>query len=220
MIPLAPRRGRPLTVLCLGAHCDDIEIGCGGTLLELIRDRPETSIHWVIFSSNERREAEARSTAGSIAGSNLEQLDVHRHRNGYFPFVGAGLKDDFESLKDQVDPDIVFTHTLDDRHQDHRTVAELTWNTFRDHLILEYEIPKYDGDLGRPSTYVPLSRETLRRKTDIIIQGFTSQAPKQWFTPDTFESLARLRGVECNSPTGYAEAFYTRKLNLDFGATK
>jgi LmbE family N-acetylglucosaminyl deacetylase len=211
-LPLLPLPGRGASLLCLGAHCDDIEIGCGGTLLELAAQRPDVRLYWVVFASDTVRGREARASAQRF-GANV-QIEVHTFRNGYFPYVGAAIKDCFENLKQRVHPDVVLTHRLEDRHQDHRTVAELTWNTFRDHLILEYEIAKYEGDLGQPGVYVPLEDVNVERKIAILMQEFASQRDKSWFSDSTFRGLMRLRGVECNAPSGYAEAFHCRKLVL------
>lgn len=203
------------TVLCLGAHCDDIEIGCGGTILRLIQDYPHVRVYWVVFSSDPERAAEARRSADAFlqhaAGKDAR---IREFRNGYFPTVAADIKDYFEELKAAIRPDVIFTHYRHDLHQDHRLVSELTWNTFRNHLILEYEIPKYDGDLGTPNLYVPLSEAVWRRKIATLMECFASQREKQWFTSETFAALMRLRGIESNSPSGYAEAFHGRKLVL------
>ncbi|MGH9133079.1 MAG: PIG-L deacetylase family protein [Ilumatobacteraceae bacterium] len=206
---------RPLSILCLGAHSDDIEIGCGGTLLRLLAERPGTSVHWVVFSADDAREVEARASAAAFlteAGSS--EVIVHRFRESYFPFVGAEIKDAFEAVQRVVTPDVVFTHRRDDEHQDHRTVAELTWNTFRDHVIAEYEIPKYEGDLGQPNLFVPLGGTVADRKVELLMEHFGSQRSKRWFRPETFRGLMALRAVECNAPDGWAEAFHARKLTL------
>lgn len=215
MIPLhlnAPQ-GRGLQVLCLGSHSDDIEIGCGGTILRLASERPDCEFHWVVFSAVGERGQEARQSAGAfVAAQRLAQLKLATFRDGFMPFQGAEIKAAFEELKRSVSPDLILTHNRQDAHQDHRLVAELTWNTFRNHLILEYEIPKYDGDLGQPGLFVPLPREICSRKVELLTSMFCSQRDKQWFTPETFLSLMRLRGMECIAPSGYAEAFYCRKL--------
>jgi LmbE family N-acetylglucosaminyl deacetylase len=203
-----------LEVLCLGAHSDDIEIGCGGTILRLADENPSCVFHWVVFSALGVREAEARRAADLFAGSKLKGPVLNSFRDGFMPYVGGEVKDIFESLKQQVSPDLIFTHYGEDAHQDHRLLSELTWNTFRDHLILEYEIPKYDGDFGKPNTFVPLSDEICRKKVRSIMDAFESQRVKHWFQESTFLALMRLRGMECNSPSGYAEAFYCRKLVL------
>jgi LmbE family N-acetylglucosaminyl deacetylase len=215
MIRLAPRLGPDdtLKVLCLGCHSDDIEIGCGGTVLRLIEEYPRSEFHWVVFSATGARAAEARCGAERFAGRDrLRGPLLKEFRDGFMPFVGADVKAVFEELKQEVSPDLLFTHNRLDAHQDHRLIAELTWNTFRDHLILEYEIPKYDGDMGQPSVFIPLEEELSRTKVRHIMETFTTQHSKRWFDERTFLSLMRLRGMECNAPTGYAEAFYCRKL--------
>jgi LmbE family N-acetylglucosaminyl deacetylase len=206
--------GRPLRILCLGCHSDDIEIGCGGTVLRLAEQYPNVVFHWVVFSANGVREAEARRGAALFAGPRLQGVLLKNFRDGFMPFVGAEVKEAFEELKQSVSPDLVFTHQRSDAHQDHRLIAELTWNTFRDHVILEYEIPKFDGDLGKPNFFVPLEPEIFKKKVQYIMDTFQSQRAKRWFQEDTFLSLMRLRGMECNAPSGYAEAFYCRKAVL------
>jgi LmbE family N-acetylglucosaminyl deacetylase len=203
----------PLQVLCLGCHSDDIEIGCGGTILTLAERYPDCVFHWVVFSANGVRMNEASCAAQAFAGAQLQGPLLKTFRDGFMPFEGALVKDVFEELK-SVQPDLIFTHNRQDAHQDHRLIAELTWNTFRNHFILEYEIPKYDGDLGRPSVFVPLETEICRKKVRYLMDAFPSQQQKRWFQEDTFLSLMRLRGMECNSSSGYAEAFYCRKLVL------
>jgi LmbE family N-acetylglucosaminyl deacetylase len=206
---------RPLQILCLGAHSDDIEIGCGGTILRLIESQPSTRIDWVVFSANASRRREALRSAGLfLKGTGSKNITVRSYRDGFFPYSGMKIKQDFERLKKRINPDLVFTHYRHDLHQDHRLLNELTWNTFRDHLILEYEIPKYDGDLGSPNLFSPLEASTCRKKAAFLQQAFRTQASKQWFSNDTFLALMRLRGVEANSPTGFAEAFYARKVSL------
>ena len=205
----------PLRVLCLGCHSDDIEIGCGGTILRLASEHPDWVFHWIVFSAVGIRAEEARQAAVQFVDpSRLKGLDLKDFRDGFMPFVGADIKAAFEELKQAVSPDLIFTHNRRDAHQDHRVVADLTWNTFRDHLVLEYEIPKYDGDMGQPSVFVPLTAEICDRKVHLIIDSFRSQHGKNWFRRETFLSLMRLRGMECNAPSGYAEAFYGRKLLL------
>jgi LmbE family N-acetylglucosaminyl deacetylase len=205
--------GRPLRLLCLGAHCDDLEIGCGGTLLRLLEERPGTSLRWVVLSSTPEREREARASAAAfLACAGHVELSVLRFRESYLPYDGAAVKDAFESLKSGPAPDLVFSHRLEDRHQDHRLVAELTWNTFRDHCVLEYEVPKFEGDLGQPNLYVPLSDGLARRKSALLVEHYVSQASKPWFRAGTFEGLMRLRAVECRAPEGWAEAFHARKV--------
>src|SRR5208283_1425053 len=203
-----------LKILCVGAHSDDIEIGCGGTILRLAEQHPGSVFHWVVFSANGVRAAEARRAAELFVGATaLRGPLLKTFRDGFMPFVGAEVKAVFEELK-AVSPDLIFTHNRKDAHQDHRLIAELTWNTFRDHLILEYEIPKYDGDMGQPCVFVPLEMEVCQRKVRYIMDAFQSQRHKRWFQPETFLSLMRLRGMECNAASGYAEAFYCRKLVL------
>ena len=217
MIPLklAPAMHQPLQVLCLGCHPDDIEIGCGGTILRLAGEHPGTTFHWVVFCGSGPREVEARHAAAQFtAAGELRSLLLKTFREGFLPFLGFEVKETFEELKQVVKPDVIFTHHRADAHQDHRLVAELTWQTFRNHMILEYEIPKYDGDLGAPSLFVPLSAELCQKKIGYILKAFPSQHEKHWFREDTFLSLLRLRGMECAASSGYAEAFYCRKLVL------
>jgi LmbE family N-acetylglucosaminyl deacetylase len=217
MLHLIPdgHSARPIQILCLGCHSDDIEIGCGGAVLQLAADRRACVFHWVVFSAIGVRASEAQeAVAQFVAPSLLKKLVLKTFPDGFMPFVGADIKKVFEELKETLTPDVIFTHNRNDAHQDHRLISELTWNTFRDHLILEYEIPKYDGDLGRPSVFVPLSKEACDKKVDLIVNTFKSQTNKRWFERETFLSLMRLRGMECNSPSGYAEAFYGRKLVL------
>lgn len=199
-------------VLCLGAHCDDIEIGCGATLALLARSRPEVRLHVVVFSGEGGRAAETRAAFARLLPACQVQLELHEFRDGFFPVRREEIKERFEQLKARCRPDLIFTHHEHDRHQDHRIICELTWNTFRDQLLLEYEIPKWDGDLGRPSFYVPLPREVVTHKADTLLECFASQAGKRWFTRDLFEALMRLRGMECNAESGFAEAFYARKI--------
>jgi LmbE family N-acetylglucosaminyl deacetylase len=214
-LSLAAPRGRPLRLLCLGAHCDDIEIGCGGSVLRLIESFPEVSCDWVVFSSNSQRHQEAsRSAAAFLAGipESGRAIAVETFRESYFPWVGAEIKDYFQQrLAAFACPDLIFTHCRDDRHQDHRVVSDLTWNTFRDHMILEYEIPKYDGDLATPNLYVALGETTAERKVGLLLEHFPSQRSRPWFDADTFRGLMRLRGVESNAPERFAEGFYCRK---------
>ena len=206
---------RKLQILCLGSHCDDIEIGCGGTILRLAEQYPECVLHWVVFSGDGVRVAEAERAASLFAGTtSLVGPFLKTFPDGFMPVVSGEVKTFFEELKRTVSPDLIFTHNRKDAHQDHRLIAELTWNTFRDHLILEYEIPKYDGDLGQPSLFVPLEAEECQKKVRYIMDAFQSQHCKRWFQQETFLSLMRLRGMECNAPSGYAEAFYCRKLVL------
>lgn len=205
---------KPLTVLCLGAHSDDIEIGCGGTVLRLAEQYPDAVFHWVVFSAIGVRELEARRAASLfVSPERLQGPLLKSFPDGFLPFVGAEVKQVFEELK-ALSPDLIFTHNGKDAHQDHRVLSELTWNTFRNHLILEYEIPKYDGDMGRPSVFVPLESRLCEKKIQYLMDAFQSQRIKHWFQESTFLALLRLRGMECNAHSGYAEAFYCRKLVL------
>jgi LmbE family N-acetylglucosaminyl deacetylase len=210
---LPPDRRESLRLLCLGAHADDIEIGCGGTILRIAAEMPGLVVRWVVFSGDERRRTEARNSAAAVLENVSEkQIEVLGFRDGYFPSQGANIKDHFEAVKRDFDPSFILTHWQNDAHQDHRLLAELTFNTFRNHLVLEYEIPKYDGDLGNPNFFVPLARAQLQRKIDTISHHFVSQRGRSWFVNETFVAMARLRGIGCNAPEGVAEAFYVRKI--------
>jgi LmbE family N-acetylglucosaminyl deacetylase len=201
------------SILCLGAHADDIEIGCGGTILTLVRNFTDLNILWVVFSAQGPRAAEARRSARAFLDGATQKKIVTKHfRNSFFPYEGERIKEYFEQLKQSFQPDLVFTHYRDDRHQDHRVLSDLAWNTFRNHLILEYEIPKYDGDLGCPNVFVRLDETLCRRKAAWVCKYFQTQGNKNWFSAETFLSLMRIRGMECASPTKHAEAFYCRKL--------
>jgi len=202
-------------ILCLGAHSDDIEIGCGGAIRKLIDASKDLTVHWIILSASGVRDREARSSAETMLSSaKNSKIEIRDFRNGFFPYQATEIKEYFETLKILKNPDLIFTHYSHDRHQDHRLVSELTWNTYRDHLILEYEIPKYDGDLTSPNVFVALNDEQVKAKQVHLMSHFESQHDKQWFTPETFSSLCRIRGIECNSPTGFAEGFHSRKLVL------
>jgi LmbE family N-acetylglucosaminyl deacetylase len=206
---------RPLRLLCLGAHCDDIEIGCGGTILTLAASR-ELEVRWIVFSSTAERECEARKSAQAfLQNVSKKQLRIQSFRDGFLPYHGSEVKESFEQLKAEFSPDLVLTHYRQDLHQDHRLISDLTWNTFRDHLVLEYEIPKYDGDFGSPNIFVPLDDSVCRRKIDTILGAFRSQSERQWFSRDLFSSVLRLRGMEANACSGYAEGFYCRKASLN-----
>lgn len=208
------RRGR-LHVLCLGAHCDDIDIGCGGALLSLLERHRGTEVTWVVLASSAARERELRASARRfLRRAARANVLVQQFRDGFFPAQYAAIKEVFESLKRLPDPDLVFTHRRADLHQDHRVVAELSWNTFRNHLVLEYEIPKYEGDLATPSAYIELTRRQVERKIQILLGSYRTQHAKRWFTADTFRGLMRLRGIESGAASGWAEGFHASKLLL------
>ena len=207
--------GQSLKVLCLGAHADDIEIGVSGTLLGWIASGVRLDVVWCVLSATGSRRQEALAgAAGILEGAASRRVEIAEFRDGYFPYQGAEIKAWIEDLKRSTEPDLVFTHRKDDAHQDHRELAKLTWNAFRDHLVLEYEIPKWDGDLGQPNTYVAMSRAVLARKIELLESCFGTQRSKDWFDAETFRGIARLRGMECRAPEGYAEAFVGRKLRL------
>lgn len=215
MLELIPalRAKSKLSVLCLGAHSDDIEIGCGGTILRLLEENPATEVVWVVLGATGQRRTEAVESANLfLANARRKEIVIKEFRDGYFPYVGSDIKDFFEELKRKYLPDLILTHYRGDLHQDHRLISELTWNTFRDHLILEYEIIKYDGDLGSPNVFVHLSEEVCARKIKYVMENFQSQRSHQWFNEETFRAILRLRGVESNAPEKYAEAFYCRKI--------
>jgi len=202
-------------ILCLGAHSDDIEIGCGGTVLRLLAANKDLEVVWAVFSGNPSRQKEAKASArGFLAGAGKSRICCYRFRDGYFPDQWARIKENIEDLRREVEPDVIFTHYRDDRHQDHRVLSDLAWNTFRDHLILEYEIPKYDGDLGAPNAFVSLAERLCCEKTELLMRHFQTQKNKHWFRKELFLGLMRIRGMECASPSGFAEAFYCRKLIL------
>lgn len=219
MLPFAltPPRGRALRVLCLGAHADDIEIGCGGTLLQLVRQGAE--VHWAVFSGNAARQEEARQSARRFLGrSGLRRLMLMEFRDGFFPAQFAEIKEAGEEIAAQIRPDLVLTHFRHDRHQDHRILSDLAWNTFRRQVVLEYEVAKWDGDLSQPNAFVPLSHAMARRKVQYLMEIFATQRARDWFDEETFFGLLRLRGVECRAQSGWAEGFYARKALLDFTA--
>ena len=202
-------------ILCLGAHADDIEIGCGGTILTLLDVYPHVECYWVVFSADQQRASEARHSADSfLKHAQVKHIVIQDFRESFFPYVGAAIKEYFETLKRAFSPDLIFTHSRNDLHQDHRLISELTWNTFRNHLILEYEIPKYDGELGAPNLFVPLAEPVYHKKLQYILDSFPSQRHRGWFDQETFLAILRLRGVECNAPSKYAEAFFCRKAVL------
>jgi LmbE family N-acetylglucosaminyl deacetylase len=211
-IEFAIREDRPLRILCIGAHSDDIEIGCGGTMLRLLAEN-RAEVYWVVLSANGKRNKEALASANSfLADAKDKKIIIKNFRESFFPYIGTEIKDFFENLKRELFPDVILSHYRYDLHQDHRLASELTWNTFRDHLILEYEVVKYDGDLGTPNFFVSLRREICRLKVDILLECFASQAKREWFTRDAFFSMLRIRGVESKAPHKYAEGFYCRKL--------
>lgn len=202
-------------VLCLGAHSDDIEIGCGGAILQLLEQYPDLSFYWVVFSANPQRAHEAQASAETfLAQAQEKAIIIKNFRDGYFPYLGSDIKDYFEELKQAFVPDLIFTHYRNDLHQDHRLISDLTWNSFRDQLILEYEIPKYDGDLSSPNLFVHLNQAICTRKIDHLLAHFQTQTNKHWFTRETFLAILRLRGIESKAPEQYAEAFYCRKIIL------
>ena len=205
--------GRSISILCLGAHSDDIEIGCGGTILRLLEEYPGAEVCWVVFAAaGERRREAERSAKLFLAGAGRTEVIIGEFEDGFFPYTGGEIKRFFEKLKRGVTPDLIFTHYRHDLHQDHRLISELTWNTFRNHLVLEYEIAKYDGDLGTPNFFVRLAEPFCSQKVDIILKVFASQRDRAWFTDDTFYAMLRLRGIESNAPSKYAEAYHCRKL--------
>jgi LmbE family N-acetylglucosaminyl deacetylase len=207
--------GERLSVLCLGAHSDDIEIGAGATLLSMLARGVRLEVHWCVLSSTGERESEARASAEAfLSDAAASTIETMAFKDGFFPQHSEEIKTWFEELKTRVSPDIIFTHHRDDAHQDHREVCRLTWNTFRDHCILEYEIPKWDGDMGRPNLYVSIPAEVLKRKIDLLMTHFASQRSKHWYSPDIFRGLARLRGMECRALENYAEAFFAYKLSI------
>lgn len=209
---LAPSK---LRILCLGAHSDDIEIGCGGTILKLLQDHPGSHVVWVVLSARGRRKQEAISSAKIfLARAGSTKIEARSFKESFFPYHGEEIKEYFEKLKRIGDLDLIFTHYRHDLHQDHRVVSELTWNTFRNHQIFEYEIPKYDGDLGQPNIFVPLIQAQCEKKVKYLMEGFSTQRNRQWFTEDTFYALLRLRGIESNASEKYAEAFYGKKIIL------
>ncbi|MEJ2288059.1 MAG: PIG-L family deacetylase [Deinococcales bacterium] len=216
MTGLELKPGAPLHIVCIGAHSDDAEIGAAGTVLHLVKLHPASHVRWIVLSSTPERADEARESASTLLSDFLEpEILVFDFRDGFLPYQGMAVKEAFESLKGGPAPDVIFTHAHTDLHQDHRLAAELTWNTWRDNLILEYEIPKYDGDLARPGVYVPLSQDIVNVKLDHLERNFASQRSKPWYDRETFQGLMRLRGLECRAPSGYAEAFQARKLVLD-----
>jgi LmbE family N-acetylglucosaminyl deacetylase len=210
---LPTEKGKPFKILCLGAHSDDIEIGCGGTILRLLSENDDVEVHWVVLGSNGKRDEEALVSAKKLlAGAKKKTITIKHFKESFFPYAGKEIKQFFEGLKRKISPDIIFTHYRYDLHQDHRLISELTWNTYRDHFILEYEIIKYDGDVGIPNLFVHLDEAICQKKISLIMECFKSQRNRDWFTPDAFLSILRIRGIECRAPEKYAEAFYCRKM--------
>lgn len=216
MLPLSLSGGEPVRrVLAVGCHADDIEIGCGGTLLTLCRAFPGLEVSWVVLAARDEREREARASAEAfLAPAARSEIEIHGFRDSFLPYAGGEVKEVFQDLAQRIDPQLIFTHTRDDLHQDHRLACELTWNAFRDHVVLEYEVPKVDGDLGRPNVYVPLAAAIVEEKIALLHRHFPSQTGKHWFDAETFRGLMRLRGMEAIAPERYAEAFVARKLAL------
>ena len=212
--------GKPKHILCLGAHCDDIEIGCGGSLLHMLESNDDICVTWVVLTSNARRKREATEAAELfLEGAKQKDIRILDMRDGYLPYIGIQVKEAFEEIKQSTPvPDLIFTHYRHDLHQDHRLVSELTWNTFRNHLIFEYEIPKWDGDLAVPNSFIPVSEELAKKKIAYLQQVYNTQKDKEWFTDDLFWSLMRIRGMECVAPNRLAEAFYTRKVMFDLSS--
>jgi LmbE family N-acetylglucosaminyl deacetylase len=208
------RPDQTLSVLCLGAHADDIEIGAGGTILSWIAAGIRLKVCWCVLSATGPREAEAAVSASAFLAGADSSVQLGQFHDSFFPYQGADIKAWLGAVAATVEPDVILTHGRHDAHQDHREVCQLTWNLFRDHLILEYEIPKWDGDLGQPTLYMPLTVATLERKIELLLEHFATQRSKAWFDAETFRGLARLRGMECRAPEGYAEAFTMRKGRL------
>jgi len=213
-LTLSENGTNPLRVLCLGAHSDDIEIGCGGTLLLLKKTHPNLKLYWVVLSASGMRGREAAKSAELFTAGCEAKVELKDFRDRYLPYDGEKVKLYFDELKNRFEPNLIFTHWSGDAHQDHRLTSELTWNTFRDHLILEYEIPKYDGDIGRPNLFVPLDSSLCEEKVGHLFTVFESQGSKPWFARETFLGLMRIRGMEANACSGYAEAFYAKKVSL------
>jgi LmbE family N-acetylglucosaminyl deacetylase len=207
------KRQGALKILCIGAHSDDIEIGCGGAVLRILKEHEGAEVHWVVLGSGGQRDREASASANRfLSGAGKKKIIIEHFKTSYFPYKGEEIKNLFEAIKKKISPDIIFTHYRHDLHQDHRQVSELTWNTFRDHFILEYEIIKYDGDIGVPNFFVHLEEAICRKKIEIIMESFKTQRDKDWFTQDTFFSMLRIRGVESRAPEKFAEGFYCRKI--------
>lgn len=214
---LVKSKQKEQSFLFIGAHCDDIEIGCGGSVIQLAAQNPTAQFHWVVLSSTPDREQEAiKSAEKLLADVKNKTIEIKQFEGSVFPYIGREIKTYFEELKSKVNPDLIFTHYRHDLHQDHRITAEITWNTFRNHTILEYEIPKYDGDLASPNVFIPLSEEQYKSKIDHLMSHFDSQKNRQWYTRETFLATMRIRGIESNADSGYAEGFYGKKLLISF----
>lgn len=213
MQKLELRNNKKLKLLCIGAHSDDIEIGCGGSILKILEKYDIASVFWIVFSSDDIRKKEAEESAGLfLKDAKNKIVKIESYRDGFLHYSGEEIKEIFEGMKKSFNPDLIFTHNHNDGHQDHRLLSELTWNTFRNHMILEYEIPKYDGDFGRPNFFIPLEEKRVNRKNEIILNCFKSQINKHWFCEDLFNSVLRIRGME--SASMYSEAFYARKISF------
>ena len=211
MLPFKLKNKAPINILCLGAHCDDIEIGAGGTLLKIFQEYEIGKVSWVVFASDEIRKQEATNSAEQfLADISNKKISINSYRDGFLPYQALKIKENFEDIKKEILPDLIFTHYRNDRHQDHRLISDLTWNTWRNQQIFEYEIPKYDGDMGIPNFYVALDESFVDKRNDILLETFASQQSKHWFDDETFKALLRLRGME--SATRFAEAFYARKI--------
>jgi LmbE family N-acetylglucosaminyl deacetylase len=220
-LTLAPPSARQLDILCIGAHCDDIEIGCGGTILSLQRQYPRCKIHWLVLTSVPTRRQEAMTAVRKfIRPSARGEVRIGTLPDGYLPAHFSEVKTQFEDLKRAIHPDLILTHHELDRHQDHSLISQITWQTFRDHMIWEYEIPKYDGDLLTPNMYVPLVSAVAARKVAMIVRTFSSQETKSWFSAENLLAAMRIRGLESRSPSGFAEAFHCRKLVWPLAAAR
>jgi len=216
-LKLLPSAGKALDILCIGAHCDDIEIGCGATILSLQAQNPRCRFHWFILTSTPQRRIEAMEAVEALVEAPARgEIRILALRDGFLPAHVAEVKDEFEQVKRSTNVDLILTHHGQDRHQDHELASRVTWQTFRDHMIWEYEIPKYDGDLLTPNLYVPLPSERVARKLEVITRAFRSQQTKSWFKRENLEALMRLRGLESRAPSGYSEAFHCRKLLCTF----
>ncbi|HUG70550.1 MAG TPA: PIG-L deacetylase family protein [Pirellulaceae bacterium] len=206
------------SILCLGAHPDDIEIGCGATVAQVARACPQAQFTYVLLSGSPERAREAEVAIRRLLPSTSQpRVILKSFRDSFFPYQGGEIKEFFHGLALEVAPDLIFTHRREDLHQDHRLLAELTYNAFRAQLVFEYEIPKYDGDLTTPNVYVPLSRQQAEMKIETIMESFGSQHDKRWFTQDTFWATLRIRGIECHSESGLAEGLYCRKAQIAIG---